>query len=86
MSKLHPVLESFAAKARVNRAQYEAQYAESVRDPEGFWRRIAQRVEWIQPFTQVKDVSFEAADLHIRWFADGQLNVAANCLDRKSVV
>src|SRR5690348_4222074 len=82
MSKLHPVPEAFAAKARVNRAQYEAQYTESVRDPDGFWRRVAQRVDWIKPFTQVKDTSFDAKNLHIRWFADGQLNVAANCLDR----
>ncbi|MEP7098240.1 MAG: acetate--CoA ligase, partial [Dokdonella sp.] len=57
-------------------------YAESIRDPEGFWRRIGQRLDWSKPYTQVKDTSFDAADLHIRWYADGELNLATNCLDR----
>ncbi|HOV56284.1 MAG TPA: acetate--CoA ligase [Rhodanobacteraceae bacterium] len=82
MTKRYAVSPEFAARARVNRAQYETQYAESVRDPEGFWRRVAQRVDWSRPFSRVKDVSFDAADLHIRWFDDGELNVSANCLDR----
>ena len=57
-------------------------YAESLSDPEGFWSRMAERVDWIRPFTKVRDVSFDAADLHIRWYEDGLLNVSANCLDR----
>ena len=80
--KIYPVDEAYAAQTRINRAQYEALYAESVRDPEGFWSRVAQRLDWIKPFTEVKDVSFAADDLHIRWYGDGVLNVAANCLDR----
>ena len=51
-------------------------------DQEGFWRDVAQRIDWIKPFTKVKDVSFDKDDLHIRWFYDGTLNVCANCLDR----
>lgn len=51
-------------------------------DPEAFWRVQAGRLQWSKPFTQVKDVSFDAADFRIRWFADGELNVAVNCLDR----
>jgi len=82
MSNLHPVPVEFAAHARVNAAAYAALYAESLGDPDGFWRRVAQRLDWIKPFTQVKDVSFAAADLHIRWFHDGQINLSANCLDR----
>jgi len=82
MSKLHPVPAGFAAKARLRAEDYSRLYAESVDDADGFWRRVAQRLDWIRPFTRVKDVSFDAADLHIRWFADGQLNLAANCLDR----
>jgi acetyl-CoA synthetase len=66
----------------VKAADYEALYRESVDDPEGFWRREAQRVDWIRPFTTVKDTSFDEADFRIRWFADGALNVSANCLDR----
>jgi len=82
MSTLHPVSPEFAARARVNAADYDKLYAESVRDPEGFWGRVGKRLEWIKPFTKVKDVSFAADDLHIRWFHDGQLNLSANCLDR----
>jgi len=82
MSKLHRVPDEFAAKARIRAADYEELYAESVRDPEGFWGRIGQRLDWIKPYTKVKDVSFHADDLHIRWFHDGQLNLSANCLDR----
>ncbi len=81
-NKIYPVDEAYAGKTRVTRAQYDALYAESVDDPEGFWARTAQRLDWITPFTQVKDVSFAADDLHIRWFGDGALNVSANCLDR----
>ena len=82
MSTLHPVSPEFAARARVNAADYDKLYAESVRDPEGFWGHVGKRLEWIKPFTKVKDVSFAADDLHIRWFHDGQLNLSANCLDR----
>jgi acetyl-CoA synthetase len=82
MSKLHPVAAEFAAKARIRADDYAKMYAESVRDPEGFWRRVGGRLDWIEPFSKVKDVSFAADDLHIRWFYDGRLNLSANCLDR----
>jgi len=82
MSKLHPVPTEFAARSRIKADDYEKLYAESVRDPEGFWRRIGQRLDWIKPYTKVKDVSFAADDLHIRWYHDGRLNLSANCLDR----
>jgi acetyl-CoA synthetase len=82
MSKLHPVAAEFAAKARIRADDYAKMYAESVRDPEGFWRRVGGRLDWIKPFSKVKDVSFAPNDLHIRWYYDGQLNLSANCLDR----
>jgi len=82
MSKIYPVPADVAAKARVNAADYEKSYAESVKDPEGFWGRVGKRLDWITPYTKVKDVSFDAKDLHIRWFQDGTLNLSANCLDR----
>jgi acetyl-CoA synthetase len=82
MSKLHPVAAEFAAKARIRADDYAKMYAESVRDSEGFWRRVGGRLDWIKPFSKVKDVSFAADNLHIRWFYDGQLNLSANCLDR----
>ncbi|MEP6940828.1 MAG: acetate--CoA ligase [Rudaea sp.] len=82
MSKLYPVPAEVAATTRITAPDYEKLYAESVNDNEGFWRRIGQRLDWITPYTKVKDVSFDAKDLHIRWFHDGQLNLSANCLDR----
>ena len=72
----------FAADTRIDGARYRALYAESVADSEGFWRREGRRLDWLTPYSQVRDVSFAADDLHIRWFADGRLNVAGNCLDR----
>jgi acetyl-CoA synthetase len=82
MSDLYPVPEAFAAQANVGRADYERDHAESVRDPDAYWGRIAQRLEWMTPPTRVRDVSFEREDFRIRWFADGELNVSVNCLDR----
>ena len=66
----------------IDRAQADAAWQRSVSDPEGYWREQAQAIDWIVPFTQVKDTSFDEADFRIRWFADGQLNVSANCVDR----
>ncbi|MBT2144114.1 MULTISPECIES: acetate--CoA ligase [unclassified Rhodanobacter] len=83
MSKLYPVNPSFAAAARLRHDDYTRLYAESVKDPEGFWGRIGQRLDWIKPPTKIKDVSFDPKDLHIRWYEDGELNVSANCLDRQ---
>ena len=51
-------------------------------DAEGYWADVAQRIDWIKPFTKVKDVSYDASNLHIKWFEDGVLNACANCLDR----
>ncbi|MDF4005193.1 acetate--CoA ligase [Luteibacter sp. PPL201] len=82
MSEKYPVDPAFAEKARIRKDDYERLYTESVRDPEGFWKRMSERLDWIVPPTRIKDVSFDPANLHIRWYEDGQLNVAANCLDR----
>ncbi|KAG9603482.1 acetyl-coenzyme A synthetase-like protein 1, partial [Aureobasidium melanogenum] len=83
MSEQHyPVDPAFAEKARIRKADYERMYAESVQDPEGFWKKMSERIDWIKPPAKIKDVSYDPADLHIRWYEDGQLNVAANCLDR----
>ena len=86
MAHLFPVLPEFAAKARYNAERYQADYAESVNDPNGFWKRIAGRLDWYTAPTQIQDVSFHAEDFRIRWYADGELNVSVNCLDRHLVV
>jgi acetyl-CoA synthetase len=79
---IHPVPPSFAEHAQVKRADYDRMYAESIKDPDKFWAGIARRIDWIKPFSKVKDTSFAADDFHIRWFHDGALNVSSNCLDR----
>jgi acetyl-CoA synthetase len=66
----------------LDRAAYEAQWRAAATDPDGYWRDEARCIDWTTPFTTVKDTSFDEADFRIRWFADGALNVSANCLDR----
>ncbi len=77
-----PVPEAWAARAHMDAAGYEAACARVEADPDGFWRDVAARLDWIKPFTQVKDVSWNRDDFRIKWFADGVLNVSVNCLDR----
>ena len=74
--------EAFVARAHVDRAGYEEMYARSVSDPDGFWAEHGRRLDWMRPFTRVRDVNFAYPDVSIRWFEDGTLNVAANCVDR----
>jgi len=78
----YPVPEAAKKRALINAAQYEQMYAQSVNDNEGFWAEQAERVDWIKPFSKVKDVSFAKDDLHIRWYEDGTLNACYNCVDR----
>jgi acetyl-CoA synthetase len=80
--KIYPIDPTAAENAWADEDTYQALYNASIEDPDAFWREQAETLQWLRPFTEVKDTSFEAADLHIRWFADGELNVAANCLDR----
>ncbi len=63
-------------------AQYEEMYARSISDPDGFWGEQAKRLDWITPFTKVKNTTFEYPNVSIKWFEDGELNVCANCIDR----
>jgi acetyl-CoA synthetase len=66
----------------IDAATYERMYAESIRDPEAFWGAHGRRLDWIKPYTKVKNTSFAYDDVSIKWFEDGTLNVAANCIDR----
>ena len=70
------------AQAHVNAEKYAEMYEASVRDSTGFWREQAKRIDWIKPFTEVRDVDFTLGHVKINWFADGTLNVSANCVDR----
>ncbi len=79
---LYPVTADWAARAHIDAKGYAAGYAKSLADPDGFWQREAQIVDWMVPFTKMDQSNFAEADFGIRWFADGRLNVSANCLDR----
>jgi acetyl-CoA synthetase len=72
----------FIAKAHVDAAGYARMYAASVADPEAFWGAEGRRIDWIRPYTKVKNTSFAPGNIDIRWFEDGTLNVCANCIDR----
>ncbi len=71
-----------AASAHIDWSGYQAKYAASVADPEGFWGAEGKRIDWIKPYTKVKNTSFAPGNVSIKWFEDGTLNVAANCVDR----
>ena len=78
----YPPSAEFAANALVDAKKYDEMYAASIQDPEGFWAEQGKRVDWIKPFTKVKDVSYDFGNVSIKWYEDGQLNIAANCIDR----
>ena len=81
-SRTFPVPPALAKTALIDRARQREWYRRSIEDPEGFWREHGRRLDWFQPYTQVRDVSYDASDLHIRWFHDGSLNACYNCVDR----
>ena len=81
-SQIIPVPPEWAKRAYVDDVGYRAMHAAALADPEAFWGVEGQRLDWIEPYTQVKDVSFRKEDFRIRWYADGVLNVAYNCIDR----
>jgi len=66
----------------MDKAAYQAAYEAATKDPHGFWKKEAARLDWLKPFTKVRNTSFDAASLSIKWFEDGALNVASNCIDR----
>jgi acetyl-CoA synthetase len=81
-SKLYPPSPEFVANAKIDAAKYEEMYAASVSDPVAFWGEQGKRLDWIKPYTKVKNSTYEYPDVSIKWFEDGELNVSANCIDR----
>jgi len=79
---LFPVPAGLAETAWANNDKYLEMYKQSVEDNEGFWGEQGKRLDWIKPYTQVKDVNYNAPDISIKWFHDGTLNASVNCLDR----
>jgi acetyl-CoA synthetase len=80
--KIFSVSNEWAKRAFVDKSKYEEMYARSVNDPQGFWAEHGKRVDWIKPFTKVKNTTYGPPDVSIKWFEDGTLNVSANCIDR----
>ncbi len=81
-TKTYPPTPQFAKTAHVDKAKYDRMYAESVKDPDAFWGREGKRLDWIKSYTRVKNTSFDHANVSVKWFEDGQLNVSVNCVDR----
>jgi acetyl-CoA synthetase len=82
LKALYPASADFVAKAHLDAAGYAERYAASVADPDAFWGQEGLRVDWIKPYSRVKDTSFAPGNISIKWFEDGALNVSANCIDR----
>lgn len=84
MSDIHvyPVNQDIAINAHADEDKYREMYQQSVINPEGFWREHGQIVDWMTPYTKVKNTSFDTGHVDIKWFEDGELNVSANCIDR----
>ena len=80
--EVFPVLESWAERTHMGADDYVAALGRVEAEPEAYWRDVAARLDWMTPPTQIKDTSFHKDPFHIRWFADGVLNVSVNCLDR----
>ncbi len=80
--KVYPVQENIAKNALIDDAGYQKMYQESIVNPEAFWREQGKIVDWITPYTKVKNTSYDPGHVNIKWFEDGQLNVSANCIDR----
>lgn len=81
-SKIYQVPEAFAQRANLTPERYREMYAASLADPEAFWGEHGLRLDWMTPYTRVKETSWELGDFGISWYADGVLNVSANCIDR----
>ena len=77
-----PVSTNAKKNTLTDASRASALRAAAAKDPEAFWAEVARRIDWIEPFSKIKDVSFDADDLHIKWFEDGVLNACVNCLDQ----
>ncbi len=80
--KLYDVPAEWKKRAYADDAKYQEMYARSIKDPNGFWAEQAKRIDWIKPFTKVKNISYDPHNVSIKWFEDGTLNACYNCVDR----
>ena len=81
-NKIFKVNEEWSKNALINADQYESEYLKSFNNNEEFWKEQGNRIDWITPYTKIKDVSYQQKDFKIKWYYDGELNASANCIDR----
>jgi len=81
-TKTYAPSPDFVANSNADKAKYDAMYAASIADPSAFWGEEGKRIDWIKPYSVVKNTDFSPGKVSIKWFEDGTLNVAANCIDR----
>ncbi len=78
----YEIKAEFEKDSHITKEKYQELYLQSIKDPVLFWSNMGKRIDWIKPYTQIKDVSFDKSDLHIKWYQDGTLNASVNCIDR----
>ena len=79
---IYKTKKDWISKALVNKSQYEKKYKSSIKDNDGFWKKEGKRINWIKPYTKIKDVKYSKSDVKIKLFYDVTLNASANCIDR----
>lgn len=79
---IYPPADNFVSTSHVSKAKYDEMYASSINNPDAFWGEVGKCLDWIEPFTKVKNTTFDYDNVSIKWFEDGVLNVCANCVDR----
>ncbi|MEL6571265.1 MAG: acetate--CoA ligase [Pseudomonadota bacterium] len=82
MSDLYPPSAEAAKAAHADKATYDKMYADSISDPAVFWGEHGKRIDWIKPYSKVKETTYDFGNVDIKWYEDGTLNVSANCVDR----
>ncbi|WP_143872058.1 acetate--CoA ligase [Catenovulum sediminis] len=82
INERYPIPSNIAQSCKIDDATYQAMYKQSIENPESFWAEQGKRLDWIKPYSKVKNTSYEAGQVNIKWFEDGQLNACYNCIDR----
>ena len=80
--KVYPVTPEWSKRAHIDNARYLEMYTASIKDPVKFWGEQGKRIDWIKPYTQVKNTSYAPGNVHIEWYGDGTTNISMNCIDR----
>ena len=82
MNKKYDIKEKWARDAKVSEKEYNNMYSESINKNEDFWQEQGKRIDWLRPYSKIKDIKYSKEDVHIKWFYDGILNASINCIDR----